>query len=79
MNIATLKGDQDKEQYKNLRFLTHGGMGDIYTAQDVSNSCEVAIKIIRIEKIPDKELLQEEFKIATTLLYIPIDADHPFR
>lgn len=67
MYTTILSGKEDKEQYQNLKFLAPGGMGDIYTAQDVINNHTVAIKIIRIEHLSDKELLEQEFRIATTL------------
>lgn len=69
MNTIVLKGNQGDGQYENLQFLTPGGMGDIYTAWDTFNSCKVAIKIIRIQHLADKQLLQEEFKIATNLTH----------
>jgi eukaryotic-like serine/threonine-protein kinase len=67
MNTQQLKGPEGDSQYVNLKFLASGGMGDIYTSLDTALNKEVAVKIIRINNNQDKELLEEEFKIATNL------------
>ncbi len=72
MKTDILSGKFSDSQYQNLTFLSPGGMGDIYTADDINNSKKVAIKIMRITDQEFKDLLQEEFKIAMSLSHANI-------
>ncbi|MBL0269427.1 MAG: serine/threonine protein kinase [Chitinophagaceae bacterium] len=67
MKTDTLKGSSADNQYQNQTFLTPGGMGDVYVADDTINNTKVAIKVIRITSDELRLLLEEEFKIAISL------------
>jgi serine/threonine protein kinase len=64
MNAQRLDGPDRNGQYIEIQFYASGGMGDIYSAKDSESGNEVAIKLIRIDDTIEKDLLEEEFKIA---------------
>lgn len=69
MYSTDLDGPIKKKQFTNLTFFTRGGMGDIYTAVDSVENRKVAVKIIGITDPNSKQLLEEEFKIAKSLVH----------
>lgn len=78
MYSTDLDGPIKRNQYTNLTFFTRGGMGDIYTAVDSVQNRKVAVKIIGITDPNSKQLLEEEFKIARSLVHPNIVATFHF-
>lgn len=67
MNIKTLKGPKNDNQYTEIDFFRKGGMGEIYTAKDTINNTKKAIKVVPIENDEEYKLLVSEFEVATSL------------
>lgn len=67
MSVIELAGPLGSNQYKNLRLLKRGGMGEVWVAEDSQSSQEVAIKIVPIQDAGLLGLLTEEGKIALLL------------
>ncbi|SCY17423.1 Serine/threonine protein kinase [Flavobacterium anhuiense] len=67
MNIQSLKGPKEDNQYIEIDFFRKGGMGEIYTANDANNNSKKAIKIVPIENDEEYKLLLSEFEVATSL------------
>lgn len=63
----SLSGPNGVNQYTNVSYIKRGGMGYIYSATDATTGEEVAIKTIVIDTPESERLLEEEFKIATSL------------
>jgi len=67
MNIITLQGPETKDQYQQIDFRKKGGMGEIYSATDISTGNDKAIKIIPIGNDHEYDLLKSEFDISIAL------------
>lgn len=69
--MSNLKpGDVFQERYKILAELGSGGMGAVYHAQQIDADRDVALKLLRQEKISDEETVKRfyrEFKILSRL------------
>jgi serine/threonine protein kinase len=70
MFIDSLAGPEHAKQYINLVYLTKGGMGEIYLADDTVKDCTVAIKLIPLDAPEDAKLIRAEASIVLAL-------DHP--
>lgn len=67
MNIKSLEGPDSVVQFKEPIFFRRGGMGEIYSAIDLSTNLKKAIKVVPIENDDEFHLVQSEFKIAIEL------------
>jgi len=65
--VNQLKGAHSESQYQNINYLDKGGMGQIYTADDVINKTKVAIKFIKLDDLNLESLLKSEFDMALKL------------
>lgn len=68
--LKQLPGPSRENQFQQISYHTSGGMARIYTAVDEATGKQIAIKVIQILSPEDRDLLESEFKIASTL-------DHP--
>lgn len=67
MTVENLKGLNQENQYQNIIFFRKGGMGEIYTSDDVISNEKKAIKIVPIENEEEYNLLKSEFDVAISL------------
>ncbi len=78
MKLTVLPNQHGEKQYENIVFYAKGGMSEIYLADDISNHRKVIIKTIRITDEQYRLLLQQEFRIASSIKHTNVVETYDF-